>query len=211
MSAVLPNINLYLPEFRKKKQWLDAEKTVLLAAAGVIVLIIASGVEYWELLKLRWELADKEVERQEIATATSDLIDQYGVQTEDPALLANIRELEEDLQSKQALLQFLEGRELGNTEGFSEYLADLSRYHVAGLSLTAVSLANGGRSVVLEGQVLQAELVPIYLQNLSKGRVYAGKNFEMLQIENAGIASAAEDGTASGMPIWNFQVRSADQ
>ena len=47
-------------------------------------------------------------------------------------LLDDIARLESELGGKQALLQFMEGRELGNTAGFSEHLADLRcRYEVA--------------------------------------------------------------------------------
>ena len=183
MSTVVQNINLYLPEFRKKKSWLDAEKTILIAGAALVLGLIASGVDYWQLSQLRGELAVKEQEYAQASAATSALMAQYGVQTEDPALLDNIRELEEDLQSKQALLQFLEGRELGNAEGFSEYLSDLSRYHVQGLSLNHVTLTNGGRAVELAGHVVKAELPAIYLQELARGRAYAGMEFESLEIE----------------------------
>lgn len=183
MSTVVQNINLYLPEFRKKKSWLDAEKTVLIAGAALVLGLIASGVDYWQLSQLRGELAVKEQEYAQASAATSALMTQFGVQTEDPALLDNIRELEEDLQSKQALLQFLEGRELGNAEGFSEYLSDLSRYHVQGLSLNHVKLTNGGRAVELAGHVVKAELPAIYLQELARGRAYAGMEFESLEIE----------------------------
>lgn len=206
MSQTLQNVNLYLPEFRKKKYWLDAEKMVLLVGAAVVVLVITSGVEYFQLAQLRKEVVAKEAQRQEIAAATAALIDQYGVQTEDPALLANIQELEEGLQSKQALLQFLEGRDLGNAEGFSEHLADLSRYHVQGLSLNHVSLADGGRSIELAGQVLRAELVTLYMQNLSNGDTYAGTDFEMLKVDEE--PAAGSEPTATDMARWNFQVRS---
>ena len=53
MSTTVQNVNLYLPEFRRKKSWLDAEKTVLLAGAGIAVLVLVSGFEYWQLAQLR--------------------------------------------------------------------------------------------------------------------------------------------------------------
>jgi hypothetical protein len=209
----MQNVNLYLPEFRKKKNWLDAEKTVLIAGAGIVLMVVASGIEYWQLMQLRNVLAAKGQEYQDAAAATNALLAQYGVQTEDPALLENIRELEDDLQSKQALLQFLEGRELGNADGFSEYMADLSRYHVQGLSLDFVSLTNGGRAVELAGQVLKPELAPIYLQELAKGSAYAGMEFESLQIEDVAITTASGDGDGEGAvrKVAAWSVRSLKQ
>jgi hypothetical protein len=210
--AMLQNVNLYLPEFRRKKHWLDAEKMLLVTGAVAALLVVATAIDYIQLVGLRGDLAEREQQHQQVLAATNTLLDQYGVQTEDPALLENIRELERDLQSKQALLQFLEGRELGNTEGFSEYLADLARYYVDGMSLTDVTLTNGGRSLALEGQVSKAELVTLYLQNLNKGRSFAGKSFDALQIDQDEIvvASTVEGTPATELAVWNFQAQTLD-
>ncbi|MGV3593465.1 MAG: hypothetical protein ACO1PZ_17410 [Gammaproteobacteria bacterium] len=204
MSAIVQNVNLYLPEFRRRKHWLDAGKMLVLAGATVILLALVSIVEYWQLSRLRAERAVADAQLQQAMDATAALIDEFGVQTEDIALLDNIRDLEAELQSKQALLQFLEGRELGNASGFSEHLADLSRYHVQGLSLTHVNLSEGGRSVMLAGQVVKADLVPIYLQNLSRGATYAGTDFERLQISDSPLRSLG----VSSSGTWSFEVHS---
>ncbi|HEY0961425.1 MAG TPA: hypothetical protein VGE69_03630 [Pseudomonadales bacterium] len=204
MNSVVQNINLYLPEFRRRKHWLDAGKMLMLTGAACGLLVLISAIEYWQLARLRADRAVADAQLQQTLDATAALIDEFGVQTEDIALLDNIRELETELQSKQVLLEFLEGRELGNANGFSEHLADLSRYHVQGLSLTQIQLSNGGRSVTLAGEVVKAELVPIYLQNLSKGATYSGTDFERLQISDSplrtlGVASAG---------TWSFEVHS---
>lgn len=207
----MQNINLYLPEFRKKKSWLDAEKTVLIAGAGIVLLVIASGIEYFQLAQMRSEVAATEQEYTQVAAATAALVAQYGTQTEDPALLASIRSLEEDLQSKQALLQFLEGRELGNAEGFSEYLADLSRHHVQGLSLDHVSLTEGGHSVELGGQVLKAELALLFLQELRKGSAYLGMEFESVELDRVTVAAAAATPDAPDIDAQTWRIRSLKQ
>lgn len=204
--SVVQNVNLYLPEFRRKKHWLDARAMLLLAGVSLAVLTIVSGVEYAQLSSLRADRAVAEAQLQQAQAVTAALIEEFGVQTEDLALLDDIRDMESELQSKQTLLQFLEGRELGNANGFSEHLADLSRYHVQGLSLNQISLENGGRSVRLVGQVIKADLVPIYLQNLSKGATYAGTNFESLQISDSPVTASGSAGTR--LSAWNFEVRS---
>jgi hypothetical protein len=204
--AVMQNVNLYLPEFRKKKHWLDAEKMALVAGATVALLLVASLVDYLQVVQRRGDLAEKQQQQQQVIAATEALLEQYGVQTEDPALLDSIRELEVDLKSKEALLRFLEGRDPGNADGFSDHLADLARFHVDGLSLNHVALTDGGRSVELAGQVFKAELVPLYLQNLSKGRTYAGKNFALLQIDDKTVANEG-----ARVAIWNFQVTTLKQ
>jgi hypothetical protein len=207
-NTTIQNVNLYLPEFRRKKTWLDAEKTVLIAGAGIVLMVIATGVEYWQLVQLRGDLEAKGQEYEQAAAETADLLAQYGVQTEDPALLENIRELEEDLQSKQALLQFLEGRELGNADGFSEYLSDLSRHHVQGLSVNYVNLTEGGRSVELEGEVLKPELALAFLEELGKGSAYAGMEFEGVHIEDVSLDAGSADAETPAMEVTAWTIRS---
>jgi hypothetical protein len=206
--SVVQNINLYLPEFRRKKHWLDARRVLALAGASIAVLALVSGVEYWQLSQLRAERALADAQLQQAQAATAAVVEEFGVQTEDLSLLDDIRKLEAALQSKQTLLQFLQGRELGNTGGFSEHLADLSRYHIPGLSLKQITLENGGRSVRLAGQVAKADLVPLYLQNLSKGETYAGTDFERLQISDSPVAATGSSLFGPKVSAWNFEVRS---
>ncbi len=51
------NINLYLAEFRKKKAWLDAPRMALLTAAAAGVLLLVTGIEYWQLTQRGSSLA----------------------------------------------------------------------------------------------------------------------------------------------------------
>lgn len=211
MSTTVQNVNLYLPEFRKKKTWLDAEKTVLIAGAGIMLMVLATAVDYWQLEQLRGDLADKGREYEQATAETAALLANYGVQTEDPALLANIRELEEDLRSKQALLQYFGSRELGNAEGFSEYLADLSRHHVQGLSVNYISLTDGGHAVEFEGEVLKPELAVDFLEELGKGSAYAKMEFEGLQIEDVPMDAGATDAAAPVTEVAAWTIRSLRQ
>lgn len=200
------SVNLYLPEFRKKKHWLDAVRMLQLVGATVAVLVLATGWDYWQLSQSRADLVVREQQRQAAVAATAALRAEFGDQSADLTLQERIERMEQDLRAKETLLQFLEGSDLGNAEGFSEYLADLSRFHLQGLSLQSIQLADGGRSVVLGGQVLQTELVPRYLQSLSQGASFSGKNFETLNIRDEMTGAAA-----GAAPVWNFEVRSGPQ
>lgn len=175
-------INLYLPEFRKEKDWLTFPNMVLFTSAFLALLVVATAVEYYQSWTLNREIAGKQSDLEAARERTNTLVDSYGVQSENPVLAEEVARLEENLQGKRVLLQFLDGRDLGNTQGFSEYLADLSRYHVPGLQLTSIGLSAGGSNVFLRGEVSRAENVPLYLQNLRNGSSYNGKTFETLKI-----------------------------
>lgn len=198
------HVNLYLPEFRKQQDWLDAVRMLQLFGLGLLLLGVATGYEYFDLFRHNRAYAAVEVQRQTEASATAALRASYGNQSEDPNILAEIAQVEGVLQTKQAILQFMTGRDLGNTAGFSEYLADLARYHTQGLSLSGIKLEDGGGQVTLVGSVLKAELVPIYLQSLSEGASYRGKDFYTVQ-----ISEAAQTGGEA--PSWLFAVSTTTQ
>lgn len=181
---MIQQINLYLPEFRRKKDPLTLENMGGILALFVLLLALVSGWQYWELMGLRGDLERQNALLSQAEDSTRALMQGMGVQGEDLDLAEQVRLLEQNLAEKRVLANFLEVRNLGNSRGFSEYLADLSRYHVPGLSLTGVELQQGGERVRLSGQVLRAESVPAYLENLRQGQSYLGSHFSSVSIGN---------------------------
>ena len=181
-------INLYLPEFRKEKDPLAVINMLVIIGVFLGVLALVSAAKMYGVYRLNQDVAAKQGVLQTARNNTNTLVDSYGVQSEDPRLAEEVVQLEENLKGKRALLTFLDGHDIGNTGGFSEFLADLSRFHVEGLRLTAINLREGGKSVVLHGEVNRAENVPMYLQNLRNGESYSGKTFETLRIANESAA-----------------------
>lgn len=196
-------VNLYLPEFHSRKDWLDFAGMLRLLVAFVALLGLYSGVEYWNLASLENELAGKRQQLSEAENRTENLVQQFGPRAEDQGLAATVQELEETRQAKKVLLDFLENHDPGNAGGLSEYLADLSRFHVDGLRLTSMEIRRGGETVLLGGQVTRAENVPLFLRNLSRGRAYAGKEFETLRISGVG-----EERPGDAPRVLNFDVAS---
>ena len=198
-------VNLFLPEFRRQTDWLDFQRMAWLAGLALLLFVAVSALRGWQLLQLQGELEDRQAALSAAVDETTALVQRYGVQTEDQALADSVRQLEETLQGKKVLLDFLAGRELGNTAGFSGHLADLSRYLVPGLRLTAIELRRGGGSVLLSGQVSHAANVTLFLRNLSQSPAYAGKSFDALRIEDAdegrGAAGLHVFDVSSGMAV----------
>jgi hypothetical protein len=203
------NINLYLPEFRKQPVWLGAGQ--MLQWVGVVAFVLAL-ISAWQVRLQREKqmaLAEAETAYQQLGEQVFELEAQLAGIEGAQSIDAEIERSQAQLRAKRVLLDFLEGRELGNVTGFAEYLADLSRYHMAGLSLHGIVLRRGGDEIELSGQVLRAELVPLYLQSLRQGQMYVGKNFQMLSIgeQPAATLSSATAGSES-RPFWEFRVAS---
>jgi len=196
------SVNLYLPEFRKKQEWLSALRMVQLTGLVLLLLAAGAGWEYWQLGQRAADLRAAEASRAAAVIATADLRASFGSQAPDQSVLAQIQQLEGALQEKRAILEFMSGKDLGNTSGFSSYLADLARYHVPGLRLRTISLSQNGKFVSLGGDVAKAELVPIYLQNLNRGASFRGLSFHALQISETAMPAATDD----VQPVFGFTV-----
>ena len=195
-------VNLYLPEFRKKEDWLNFTALLQLSATFVVVLCLISVFQYFQTWRLEGKLEVAEARRDTANADVTELINSLGSNAPDQTLVSNLARLEEELEEKNLLLGFMENSDLGNTQGFSEYLADLSRYHIDGLQITDLNLSRSGNAVSIGGQVEKADLVPLYLRNLSRGQVYQGKSFETLQIDQKEERNIAGDQTG----ILNFNV-----
>ncbi len=99
----------------------------------------------------------------------------------DPSLSANRREeVEQELRrlnatvlDQQRLIEVLRDGPLGNTGGFSPYLAALGRRRAPELWLTQFAINGGSGAIELEGRSTRADLVPEYLQRLGREPVLA--------------------------------------
>ncbi len=191
-------INLYLPEFRPRRDHLGAERMLAILGITVALLAIISLASQWQLSGLQARVGGLQAELNASRANTTALANTLSSQTQDQALVSSMGQLEDNYQGKRLLLDFLGAQSHGNVSGFSDHLADLARYHVEGVRITNVDLSNGAQRVMLRGEVFRPELVPLYLQNLSNGRAYLGKNFGSLRID---------EGTA-GSPVLRFNVAS---
>lgn len=202
MAAARQSVNLYLPEFRRKRDWLTALRMV--QATGLLVALVAvTGA--WETVRLALaesRFAEVDAQRAAAAAVTEELRRSYGSQLPSDSLTEQNRQLEESLQEKRAIMEFMRSRQPGNTSGFSPYLADLARFHVQGLSLRSIRLSQDGAEVSLSGEVARAELVPMYLQALNRSESFRGLDFQALQIaETPTPATGAE-----GQQVFDFTV-----
>lgn len=178
-------INFYQAEFRHDRQIFGA--ITLLQAAGIV--IVAMLLSY---VFATQKLGSIDRELQIVSSQEAAAIDRlqklrplvstvYGGKTWPEKLDEATRTLEE----KQLVLSLVQGKALGDTQGFSRYLRSLARQDTDGLWLTHISLSALGDKTRLEGKALRAELVPAYLQNLADEIPFATQRFHQFQIDGA--------------------------
>src|SRR4029453_11240848 len=92
---------------------------------------------------------------------------------------------------KRALLVLQQGA-AGQTTGFAPRLEALARRHVEGLWIDGLVLSGTNGSMSVRGLALNADTVPVYLQNLAQERALAGTRFDDFVIERPGREPSQE-------------------
>lgn len=175
-------INLYTPSLLREKKHFSAA-----AMLQTLSLLLAAGLAFYayalyETSALEKIAADSgtqlKVQTNRLAELTRDLSPQ-----------GKSRQLEEELARSTARLGQLEELSsamrtggLGNTAGFSRYLAALARQPVNGVWLTDISIGGDESALALGGRVLYADLVPAYVRALSKEEVMRGRRISDMRL-----------------------------
>jgi hypothetical protein len=200
-KAFSQQINLYLPEFRPRNDWLSGARCAALMGGVVLLVGLLSGVDYGR----RYLLQQEQAQTQRVLTAQTGATEQIesslaGMAT-DPSLVSEIREREASLAQLEGALGALQNMDVGNINGFSEYLKNLSRASLEGLWLTRISITSAGAKATLEGKALQSYMVPNFVYRLSSGWTESkGWRF-------SGVSSSA-DGFGAGATSDNESTES---
>ena len=91
--------------------------------------------------------------------------------------------LEEQAAVQNSLLDTLKSGAIGNTQGYSEYMRAFARQSVSGLWLTGFDINGDGAQMSLQGAATNPQLLPTYIQRMSKESVMRGKSFSTLQMK----------------------------
>ncbi len=185
MSArIYQQVNLYQPIFRRQRQVFSA--VTMLQATGVFAVSLLA-IHFYGL----WKVAGLEAEAVQLEGRAKTYSAQIG-RLDSSTGAAHRREMEQDLErldaerlEQQKLIEILESRPLGSTDGFSAYLAALARRHTAGLWLTELNIDGASRSIELIGRTKKADLVPAYLLSLGAEDALSGQRFDELRIERS--------------------------
>lgn len=159
-------INLYLTEFRVKKDPLTALLMGQILGAVAAVMLLVSIYDLAHRWMLNSELAGLREVLQEETRKTSELDEVLARRSQNTALTERLDQAEDQLESSRQIRTFLSETQLGNVDGFSEYFKDISRAAVEGLSVSEFEFSQGGERVRLAGQVIDSAMVPLYVSKL---------------------------------------------
>lgn len=159
-------INLYLPEFRVKKDSLTALLVGQILGVIVAVMVLVTSFDIYTEWSLSGELASLRDALQVETTKTSELDEVLARRSLNTVLTDRLDQSEAQLESSRQIRDFLSQTKLGNVVGFSEYFKDISRATISGLSVSEFSVYEGGEQVRLAGNVQDSSMVPRYVSRL---------------------------------------------
>ena len=183
-------INLYNPLFLKQEKHFSAR--TMAQALGVVALAIVAvfGAGVFQTRSAERLAAQY---RQQLTHEQARVValtrDASGA-VRSKALESEVAQLEAQIKLRQQTMQALNGGELGNTAGFSEFFAALGREALSGVWLTRVRIDDAGNGLVVEGRALRAELLPAYLKALSRESMMRGRRVTEMKVS----ASTTEAG-----------------
>ena len=176
-------INLFNPIFRKQKKYFSSV-TMLQALAMIglaCVLLIGDAAIRMRALSAQAAATDALLATKQQRLAEVKV--QYAPRQKSATLGAEIADAQQELSMLQNASAMVQRGGFGDTTGFSPYFRALARQSIDGLWLTELTISAGGAAIGIEGNALQAPLVPQYMNRLAQEPVMKGKAFATLSID----------------------------
>lgn len=190
-------INLLDPSLRKKAGQNPAAR---LAQALAALILVLAGLYAWAFHENQ-ELTRKVTETGAQIEDAQNRLDQAQAANvalpRDGALEKKVADLALQLKGEEAVLATLNNGQLGNTEGYSEYMRAFARQVVNGLWLTDFSIRGAGLDMQIGGRTLRAENVPLYIRQLNQEPATQGRRFTMLEMREPQAESLPQTTQAS--------------
>jgi len=177
-------INLYRPEFRPETNTFQSNFIFQAAGILIIALLLMYGFARQEVSGVGDEL--EIVVRQETVALErlQNIRPLITAVTGEQSWSAQLEEAARTLAERQAVLNMIQGTSLGDTKGFSRHLRALARQDVDGIWITHVVLSALGDKTRIDGRAVRAELIPLYVQDLTAEPAFAQQRFHRFQIDN---------------------------
>lgn len=196
-------INLYQPKFRRQEKVFSAMIMIQICCLFFVVLAIIYFYGQYQIKPMKIQL--QKVNR-DVASLRSK-VNAYKAKIPNLSksrLLENeVARTQKELQQREKVRAMLKQQELGNAIGFSGYLEALAREHVQGTWLTGVAIKNGGKELSLQGKTLSSELVPRYIQRLSKEDLLSGITFNVMELQRP---KETEKPSGPGQTALDFNI-----
>lgn len=175
-------INLFNPIFLKQKKYFSSLAMVQALGGIVLGLLVFYAYAHYEVGKMGVSATETARRLQTEQSRLTKVAAEFAPDKDAKFLESQVAQMESQLTARQKVLAVLQGGELGNTAGFSEYLRAYSRQTISGLWLTGFVIHGAGNQLALDGRAIKADLVPAYIRRLNQEKIMQGKAFGAMEI-----------------------------
>ncbi|MGH8757249.1 MAG: PilN domain-containing protein [Burkholderiales bacterium] len=177
-------INLFSQVFLKKRKIRYSAATMLRVLGLIVALaVLVYGYLIYQTDALTTQAAETEKKLASEQARLTKFTSEYAPQQASAQLEKDIKKAEAQLKARQEMVETLKhGGAIGSTEGYSEYMRAFARQSVNGLWLTGFDIIGAGSEMAIIGRTVSPELVPVYVQRLSREPVMKGRQFASLRI-----------------------------
>lgn len=184
----MQTVNLYLPEYRPKREWLSLENSLIGFALFLMAMSALHLSQSQNLESLNQKVALLQQQEADVKQQAEQLKNKAST-SDRKRLQLQVDELRAAIGNRNALKKILSGSSLGNQSGFSEHMYTLGEKRTQDLVLNRFVLTRGGEFVELEGLTRTPSSVPLYVHELQAAPVFLNAKFGFLTIDDvAGLA-----------------------
>lgn len=201
-------INLYNPLLLKQQKLFSFN--AMAQALGVILVgsLLFYGYAWFSAASLDRQSQESKRLRASTLARLEQLKATTATRTANSMLQEEVTRMEAELSTRQGVVAMLERGDLGNKQGFSEYFRALSRQTTEGVWLTAFEVSGAGE-IAVSGRALKPELVPVFIGQLKRESVMAGRAFATLEMQRPSSTQSA-DGKPVQPPYIEFSLHNAE-
>lgn len=198
-------INLFNPIFLKQKRYFSVvtmAQALGLIAIGAALFYAYANYQVQQMAKqTQLMTARYESEQKRFLSYASE----FSPQRANQALSEELIALESQATEQDHVLGALKNGAIGNTKGYSEFMRAFARQAVTGLWLKGFEITGDGtQGMMLKGGVVNPQLLPVFIQRLSREEMMRGKSFSILEMKQP----VNTDSQLSAPTYIDFSIRS---
>ena len=187
---------------RKSRKGILSLSLIVLGLLALALSAMAAKSE-WQIQQLRQQEEKTQQAVADLKAALEKKRQTLGV-AETEAMARQLDLLRSQVEARRDWADLLKKGELGNANGYSQWLETLAGVHVDGVWLQGVDIGKGGQTTSLQGKSLNADAVMRYIEQVNEAFKPMNVRFSSMEISQD---AAAEQGAARSVPTLSFKIQ----
>ena len=187
---------------RKSRKGILSLSLIVLGLLALALSAMAAKSE-WQIQQLRQQEEKTQQAVADLKAALEKKRQTLGV-AETEAMARQLDLLRSQVEARRDWADLLKKGELGNANGYSQWLETLASVHVDGVWLQGVDIGKGGQTMSLQGKSLNADAVMRYIEQVNEAFKPMNIRFKSMEITQD---TAAEQGAVRSVATLSFKIQ----